>query len=71
MVSYVHVTQSLSQSVKAVLVFLIYNRITVKPDHNNHSKVQDTQANLKTTIAITVALCGLVISHLIGLFIAT
>ena len=31
MVSYVHVAQSLSQSVKAVLVFLIYNRITVKP----------------------------------------
>ena len=27
---YVHVAQSLSQSVKAVLVFLIYNRITVK-----------------------------------------
>ena len=73
MVSYVHVAQSLSQSVKAVLVFLIYNRITVKTDHNNHSKVQDTQANLKTTIiiAITVAVCGLVFSCLIGLFITT
>jgi len=35
----------------------------------NHNKVQDTQANLHKLI--TVAVCGLVISHLIGLFLPT
>ena len=34
----------------------------------NYNKVQDTQANLKL---ITVAVCGLVIARLIGLFLAT
>ena len=34
----------------------------------SHNKVQDTQANLKL---ITVAVCGLVLLLLIGLFLAT
>ena len=55
-VSYVHVAQPLSQSVKAVLVFLIYNCITVKLRKPitiiTVLKVQDMQANLKTTIVV-------------------
>ena len=37
----------------------------------NHNKVQDTRANLKNHKLITVAVCGLVILRLIGLFRAT
>ena len=39
---------------------------------SNHNKVQDSLANLKPqTTVITVAACSLVISHFIGLFLAT
>ena len=37
----------------------------------NHNKVQVTLANLKITNQITVAVCSLVFSRLIGFFLAT
>ena len=37
----------------------------------NHKKVQDKRANPQNHKLITVAVCGLVTSHLIGLFLPT
>ena len=37
----------------------------------NHKKVQDKRANPQNHKLITVVVCGLVTSHLIGLFLAT